>query len=245
MHISVHFLQAEKSISSYESLLSSEADFVCDAINRTIQSDHIDFPVDVLVCGTDFGVVPEIGMGGSCFKRSLVTISIDPDNISLEKQVRSGKFKQVLAHELHHSIRYNVLDYGVTLGEALVSEGLADHFACELLKEEPLLWTSGNPRNWPEILLRAELELESDLYNHAEWFFGEGTLPRWAGYATGFELIQELKLQMVVENGGVDLDSTFIMQNCWIPMKSRLLSAKQPLLMSSHQIANTPAAFHE
>ena len=226
MYISIHFLQAEKSISPHLSLLSYEADFVCDAINHKIQSHYTDFRVDVLVCGTDFGVVPEIGMGGTCFKRSLVTISIDPDNISLDKQLRSGKFKQVLAHELHHAIRYNVLDYGVTLGEALVSEGLADHFACDLLSEEPLLWTSGNPQNWRDLMFRAELELESDLYNHAEWFFGEGELPRWAGYAIGFELVQELKLQNVMENGGVDLDSTFIMQNCWIPMKNRLLSAQ-------------------
>ncbi|MES0476805.1 MULTISPECIES: DUF2268 domain-containing putative Zn-dependent protease [Citrobacter freundii complex] len=41
---------------------------------------------------------------------------------------------------LHHAARWQGPGYGSTLGEALVSKGLADHFSLELFGGEPELW---------------------------------------------------------------------------------------------------------
>jgi uncharacterized protein YjaZ len=100
-----------------------------------------------------------------------------------------------VAHELHHTSRIRTgPGYGKTLGEALVTEGLADHFASEAFPDTP-------PQPWDNALSKdqeAELwrKAQSILdvpggYNHQAWFFGGGAagLPRWTGYTLGYKIV--------------------------------------------------------
>jgi uncharacterized protein YjaZ len=74
----------------------------------------------------------------------------------------------------------------------LVTEGLADSFALEIVRGAPTLpWDSAltieeRVSTW----LPAREALWSG-YDHDRWFFGHGDLPRWAGYSLGFDAVQQ------------------------------------------------------
>lgn len=92
---------------------------------------------------------------------------------------------------MHHSARIRRgPGYGTTLLEALVTEGLADHFAEELYPQP-----AGFP--WNHALTRSQLveqwtkarsQLHDDRYDHERWFFGGAKTPRWTGYTLGYEI---------------------------------------------------------
>ena len=101
----------------------------------------------------------------------------------------------LLVHELHHCLRWRGPGTGQTLlFEALISEGLADHFAMELLgAKHP--WSNAFPRDeTAKFLALAQPEFDSTTYNHPRWFFGgDHTLPWWTGYTLGFRLWKPIK----------------------------------------------------
>jgi uncharacterized protein YjaZ len=82
------------------------------------------------------------------------------------------------------------------LFEALITEGLAEHFALELLgAKNP--WSHAFPReDTATFLALAQPEFDSTTYNHPRWFFGrDPALPRWTGYTLGFRLVEVYKEQ--------------------------------------------------
>jgi uncharacterized protein YjaZ len=86
-------------------------------------------------------------------------------------------------------MRYASIGYGDSLGEALVSEGLAGRFVERIFGTAPEPWESA----MDEATLRAHLPndalLASSDYNHATWFYGQnGRLPRWIGYTLGYRI---------------------------------------------------------
>lgn len=46
----------------------------------------------------------------------------------------------------------------------------------------------------------AQKKLDSDEYNHEEWFFGAGTLKRWAGYSLGCDVVRRHMQEIGEEN---------------------------------------------
>ena len=135
--------------------------------------------------------IPEIGVGGFTNPATGdVFVSIDGAPPGGLKAALETWVPASLAHELHHSSRIRMgPGYGITLGEALVTEGLADHFVAEAFPDTP-------PLPWDHVLsgqqetelwgkARSVLEVPGG-YNHQAWFFGGGDLPRWAGYTLGY-----------------------------------------------------------
>ena len=129
-------------------------------------------------------------MGGFNPSADEVRLYADSSRPDLETVLRSELLPQ-LAHEIHHAMRRRAVGYGSTLLQAAVTEGLADHFSLEV--------SGGIERPWALALTPAELatwtpEVESRAtggYDHAEWFFGTNPyIPRWTGYAVGFELVR-------------------------------------------------------
>ncbi len=135
-------------------------------------------------------VIPEIGVGGTTDPRSGTVF------VQLDYPLRDGAetwIPATLAHELHHSSRIRTgPGYGETLGEALVTEGLADHFVGEVFPATP-------PHPWDSALSKKQ---EADLwrrakplleaaggYNHRPWFFGGDGIPRWTGYTLGYRIV--------------------------------------------------------
>lgn len=84
-------------------------------------------------------VIPEKGHAGFCPEAGVVYITVDPENNAFCKNY-AHSIKRMFAHELHHAARWQELGYGSTLGEALVSKGLAGHFSLELFGGESELW---------------------------------------------------------------------------------------------------------
>jgi hypothetical protein len=145
-------------------------------------------PVEIEVkVGGDY-VIPEIGYGGVVRDRDAVEIQV-------ERPLREGAERWVpalVAHELHHVSRLRSRPIGGTLADALVSEGLADHFAEEAFPATP-------PKSWNEALAAADEDAlwrrarpilrRRDGYDHGAWFFGRGDLLRYAGYRLGYGIV--------------------------------------------------------
>ena len=88
-----------------------------DAVART--QGHADLPRFDLIVRAGGDVIPEWGIGGHAPAPGLIQISLNPDRFD------SGLMLRTLVHEFHHLIRWDGPGYGKSLGEALVSEGLA------------------------------------------------------------------------------------------------------------------------
>ena len=135
-------------------------------------------------------IIPELGLLGKAHHSSLFSLFCDPNNPAFEDSLVSGAVQRQALHEVHHCMRMAGPGYGWTLGEALVSEGLAGHFVNHLMSTPPEPWESAIDRETLMQYLPAAVELQSSNYNHATWFFGSGNLPRWLGYSLGFELVR-------------------------------------------------------
>lgn len=109
-----------------------------------------------------------------------------------------------LAHETNHNVRYQFIKWtnSITLGEMLVSEGLAENFAVSMFGEEFLgPWvTKTDPELMPLIkeIIYKGLSL-TGLDNITAYLYGDemaemqnypkAGLPYCAGYATGYYLV--------------------------------------------------------
>jgi Predicted Zn-dependent protease (DUF2268) len=137
-------------------------------------------------------VIPEIGVGGFTNPTTGAVFVAIAGNV--RRDDLTTWIPATLAHELHHSSRIRTgPGYGWTLGEALVTEGLADHFVAEAFPSTPPQpWDNAFPSERESALWRqAERDLNSpeSADDHRRWFFGAGQLPRWAGYTLGYKIV--------------------------------------------------------
>lgn len=92
------------------------------------------------------------------------------------------------AHELHHLARWQHGGYGESLGQVLITEGMACWFA-EEQSGWTAPWTKGKvpPAVWKQV---RRLWNDHDI-NHEEWFL-KGPLGKWVGYRTGYHLAKRI-----------------------------------------------------
>lgn len=149
--------------------------------------------IDIVCADSPHMVIPETGIVGYTHTKHFIAVHIDPNFPSAE-QTLAREIKSTIAHELHHCARMgSVSSYG-NLVESLITEGLADHFDIEINGTKPKPWSVAVQKEDLEPLLeRARQEFMNPSYNHNAWFFGsqELSIPRWAGYTIGFNLVQE------------------------------------------------------
>lgn len=151
--------------------------------------------VDIVIVDNPSSTIPEIGMGGHTMTANYIVISLDHEFNNFKKALKL-ELIDILAHELCHAVRWQKIEYPYNnLLEALITEGLADHFANEITKAESLhLWDKalafGQVNEW---LRKAREEYLNKNYIHHEWFFGskEKGIPRWTGYTLGYHLVAE------------------------------------------------------
>lgn len=144
-------------------------------------------PLDVVVrAGTM--VVPEKGHVGHAPGGGVIFVTVDPGNPALTAN-RDAGLERMLIHELHHAARWAATDPGRSLGAALVAEGLAGQFVQQVMGPPIEPWESLDPATIHAHLDRARQDWDRAGYDHAGWFFGAGSLPRWLGYALGFRLV--------------------------------------------------------
>lgn len=136
-------------------------------------------------------IIPFIGVGGSCFRKEVVSLDVDPTLEFTEEKRRLIKY--TIAHELHHAARWRSVGCGRSLREAVVFEGLADHFARQM---EPLVvmpWTRAmEPFSRAMCRLQFFVTSRGPLFSRNTWFYRGSAwrgIPRWAGYALGYEIV--------------------------------------------------------
>ncbi len=126
--------------------------------------------------------IPEWGIGGSTYGPHAVVLAVDPDHAIAGDHVFS-----TLVHEIHHGMRWRGPGCGSTLGERLVSEGLAQAFETECTGVVPA-YAQGDVLDEHLALAMASRDQE-DPAVEGRWFFGAGDLPRWLGYRLGYHLV--------------------------------------------------------
>lgn len=143
-------------------------------------------------------LVPGLGVGGT----------IDPGKgdvfVSIAEKASSGYGARLriwmpatLARELYLSSRIRTgPGFGLTLGEALVSYGLSDHFVEEVFPATPPQpWDHRplSPADEAKLWRRAKPDLEiPGGYDHPLWFFGAGgkqALPKWVSYTLAYRIV--------------------------------------------------------
>jgi len=186
--IKLHVLGADPSVVSHRHSIAQIATAAIESIRNHLPISG----VDVVIQRNPRAIIPELGIGGFAPSGHLIHVSIDPEHANFHA-VLDRHLSRTLAHELHHCARWRGPGYGRTLGEALVSEGLADHFDLEVHQgSKPYHWTQAlDAAGLKDAWELARPKLWDDDYDHDYWFFNtspEGP-PFHTGYSLGFYLV--------------------------------------------------------
>ncbi|WP_420962547.1 DUF2268 domain-containing putative Zn-dependent protease [Brucella sp. IR073] len=145
--------------------------------------------LDILIQRLTGETIPEMGIVGHAYRGTLFGMVVDPDNPNFTDSLGNGALQRQIIHEVHHCLRMAGPGYGWTLGEALVSEGLAGQFVRKLFGSAPEPWERAVPLEYLHSNPVEGKRLSTKDYNHPAWFFGTGSHPRWLGYTLGFEMV--------------------------------------------------------
>jgi hypothetical protein len=184
----LHWLEAEGELRPWQAAIEADIDAAHSAFGAIVEPPQLDI---VIQRTPGFGI-PEYGMGGHAYRRRCFGLSVDPDNKNFEPSLAAGVVRRLVVHEAHHCLRmHSKRGYGMTLGEALVSEGLAGQFTGLALGTAPEAWEKAVDLATLCARIPDDTLLASHDYDHNGWFYGtkSGNIPRWLGYTMGFELV--------------------------------------------------------
>jgi uncharacterized protein YjaZ len=163
--------------------------------NASIKKIQSKIPIDnvsITIFDKPEHTIPETGEGGYSHDANRLDIYLNRDFPEFESKVIVEKLERVLAHELHHCLRWKNPGYGETLLEQIITEGLADHFEVEISGREPGMWSTNlTPEQIQEWLQKAKPLFSSKDFDRNAWMFGSNEIPRWTGYSLGFYLVGE------------------------------------------------------
>ncbi len=146
----------------------------------------------VVAAGVDPArTIRETGIGARAWAADRIDVWIDPAHPWVDA-AGDEELLAMLAHELHHCARWTRPGYGATLGEALVSEGLACVFETAFRGGIAPFWARALDADaLRAVEAKARAHYGDRGYDHRDWFFGapERGLPRHTGYSLGFELV--------------------------------------------------------
>ncbi len=190
MNVNLYILNAGKRLTPFFDLSKKTFNEALKKIRGKIPLKD----VDVIIIDNPEASIEEIGIGGLTLNLNCIIISVDPKHKNLAKNY-SRALLDSLTHELHHVVRWKTVGYGETLLEAMISEGLADHFANEIIgTKEPHLWNNAlNKKQIKDFLKKATKEFNNKKYDYYSWFFGskEKQIPKWTAYSLGYYLVGE------------------------------------------------------
>lgn len=208
----IHFLNARHGLTRIMPELRQTA-----AQAVALAGAHAELPDFDLIVRAGEGI-PEWGVGGYAPGAGVVELTLNPARFDPEPVIRT------LLHEFHHLIRWDGPGYGRSLGEALVSEGLAGHFVRQVLGGPPDPWDATPVTQ--AVAKRAITEWARRDYHHAEWFFGAGGgLRRWVGYGLGHRLAG---LYLDLHEGETPASLALIGAEGFRPVMRRLAAEGEP-----------------
>ena len=135
--------------------------------------------------------IRETGIGARAWAADRIDVWLDPSHPWVDA-AGEEELLAMLAHELHHCARWSRPGYGATLGEALVSEGLACVFETGFRGGVPPFWARAlDAQALKDAEAKARPRLADRQYDHRAWFFGspDRGLRRHTGYSLGFEIV--------------------------------------------------------
>ncbi|MEO1575992.1 MAG: DUF2268 domain-containing putative Zn-dependent protease [Pseudomonadota bacterium] len=174
--------------------LGAQAALIRDLIEDTVDQANATLPVEqskFTVRSDASRTVPGYGIAGFALDINDIEIVVDPLFPGLEQALRE-RLPYVVAHELHHIVRLRDPGIYQTLFDALIFEGMADHYARDLTGAGLAPWSDAFPEaDTDQYLVRAEPLFDSG-FDFQAWFFGQGTdLPVWTGYTLGYRILRD------------------------------------------------------
>jgi hypothetical protein len=97
----LHWLEAEGDLQCWRSQVECEIGAARMAITGLISAPRR----DILVQRIAGAVIPEIGIGGHTYRKSLFALTLDPDNQHFAASLAEGALRRMVAHEVHHCLR--------------------------------------------------------------------------------------------------------------------------------------------
>jgi uncharacterized protein YjaZ len=178
---------------------SEEKDLLDNTIKKhaLAAGSLLDIPyVTITVYPKSSWVIPETGEGGYTPSADWIQIYIDLKSEKYNlKDIIEKHIPGTIYHEMNHVARWKSVGYGTNFLEAIVSEGLASVFEKEHWKTFIAPWTQIDEKEIEAFLkiFRKRDKNKDNNYNHAEWFYGKGELPRWIGYKVGTHIIEKIR----------------------------------------------------
>jgi uncharacterized protein YjaZ len=140
--------------------------------------------------------IPETGENGFTPSAEWIQIYIDPKNKLHRFDFIAQKIiPGTIYHEMSHAARWRTIGYGNSLLEAIISEGLASAFEKDQWSELTapwLKWQEKEIKDYLKIFKKRKNKINS-AYNHGEWFFVQGNLPKWIGYKIGAYIVESAR----------------------------------------------------
>jgi len=133
----------------------------------------------------------EHNAGGLTKADGAVLLYVRLENLDLVPRL----LKSILAHEIHHSVRNTEgpgrEDLSSLLG-TMVLEGLGTVFQLDVCPDIPIRYADVLDATTEAELWRAAQPVLHEPLGPlaAEWFFGQGQAPRWAGYTIGTRIVR-------------------------------------------------------
>ncbi len=152
--------------------------------------------INVTVYSNPDFATPETGESGYTPSKDWIHLYIDPKRKKKElNNIINNIIPATVYHEMSHASRWQYVGYGIRLLDAIVTEGLASVFAEEQWSKFKAPWCNFSKKELKKLLnIIKKRNRENDKkYNHSEWFYGTGNIPRWAGYKLGSYIIHSFR----------------------------------------------------
>ena len=180
-----HLLNARGQLALLEDLLRTtleDARTSLEAVGQPIK-------LDVVIRAADYPMPEALLVGGSAYAPGRIELTIDVAR-NVPAEILREQLLKTIYHEYHHAVRWDGPGYGNSLGEALVSEGLAQVFVHEMMVCPPEPWEAPLSEHEMSHLCKLAYDaFDDEDYSHDAWFFGSESLPNWAGYSRGKLLV--------------------------------------------------------
>lgn len=137
--------------------------------------------IDIVVVASD-----DVGFWGNAFYRNTITL-IHGSGSALE----ANRIAPTFYHELHHLARMQAIGYGTTLGEAVISEGLAVGMEAEMEEDMSIYGEFKNEAEFKKTYSSFLQEQLSTSYSYQRWFVDRDAEVVFAGYKLGYKLITQ------------------------------------------------------
>ena len=136
--------------------------------------------VDVVVIDAPEMTIPEWGVGGYTYGPHTIVVALDQ-----AARVDSHHIERTLVHEFHHAMRWRGPGCGGSLGQMLVSEGMAQLFEEEVFGEAPFF---SRVSITDDEIAAALAVLHEPEFSQTKWFFGADGITFSFGYTYGYRI---------------------------------------------------------